>query len=94
MQVPKNQKKTKTDAWNGFHSVEITEEDRSKTTFITQWGRFRYRGGTQGYLATGDAYTRRFDELTVDITNKTKCIDDKLSWNTTIEEAFWDHGMR
>ena len=43
MTVPHHMKKTTLDAWNGYHSVAIKEEDRHKTTFITEWGRFRYK---------------------------------------------------
>ena len=38
--VPKNTKKSTVDAWNGFHSVQIREEDRYLTTFLTPWGRY------------------------------------------------------
>ena len=30
--------KTCMDAWEGYHSIPITEEDRDVTTFITPWG--------------------------------------------------------
>ena len=43
-----------TDAWNGYHSVPICEEDRHFTTFITPWGRYRYKVAPQGYMASGD----------------------------------------
>ena len=43
----------------------------------------------QGYVASGDGYTRRFDEIVADIPNKTKCIDDTLLWSDTIEESFF-----
>ena len=43
----------------------------------------------QGYVASGDAYTRHYDELVADITNKTKCVDDAILWADTIEESFW-----
>ena len=65
VRVPQNTKKTVTDAWNGYHSVPIREEDRHVTTFITPWGRYRYRVAPQGFLASGDAYTQRFDSLIV-----------------------------
>ena len=55
--VPKYQKKSTCDAWNGFHSVKIREEDRYLTTFLTPWGRFRYIIAPQGYKVSGDAYT-------------------------------------
>ena len=89
MSVPHNTKKTVCDAWNGFHSLTIREEDRHYTNFITPWGRYRYCCAPQGYLASGDAYTRRFDEIIAHTTNKTKCVDDTLLWEDTIEKAFF-----
>ena len=77
------------DAWNGYHSVPIRMEDRHLTTFITPWGRYRYKTAPQGYIASGDGYTRRYDELVSDIPNKTKCIDDVLLWSDSIEESFF-----
>jgi hypothetical protein len=56
--IPSHTWKTVTDAWNGFHSVPLAEEDRHYTTFITPWGRFRYRMAPQGTLASGDGYSR------------------------------------
>ena len=90
MTVPKNMLKTISDAWNGFHSIPIAEEDQHKTMFITEYGSNMYKRGPQGWLSTGDAYTARFDSLTEDIKNKTKCIDDTVSWNKDLESAFWD----
>ena len=87
--VPHGTKKTVFDAWNGYHSVPIREEDRHLTTFITPWGRYRYRTAPQGYIASGDGYTRRFDEIVTDIPNKTKCVDDALLWADNIEESFF-----
>ena len=76
------------DAWNGYHSVPLREEDRHLTTFITPWGRYRYCTAPQGYIASGDAYSRRYDEIVSDITNKTKCIDDTILWSENIEKSF------
>ena len=44
----------------------LAEEDRHLTTFLTPWGRLRYRVLPQGYLAAGDAYTHRYDQVTRD----------------------------
>ena len=87
--VPQGKKKTVFDAWNGYHSVPLHPNDRHYTTFITPWGRYRYRTAPQGYIASGDGYTRRYDEITSSITNKTKCVDDTLLWSETIEESFF-----
>ena len=86
--VPSGTRKTVLDAWNGYHSIPLREEDRHLTTFITPWGRYRYKVAPQGYIASGDAYTRRYDEIVSGIPKKTKCIDDVLLWSDNVEEAF------
>ena len=87
--VPHGTKKTVFDAWNRYHSIPIREEDRHLTTFITPSGRYRYQTAPQGYIASGDGYTRRFDEILSDIPEKTKCVDDALLWGNNIEESFF-----
>ena len=87
--VPNGKRKTVFDAWNGYHSVPLHEDDRHKTTFITPWGRYRYLSAPQGYVASGDGYSRRYDEVVSDIGNKTKCVDDTLLWSDTIEESYF-----
>ena len=37
-------------------------------------------------MASGDGFTRRFDEI---VAHKTKCVDDTLLWADTTEQAFW-----
>lgn len=87
--VPPNTYKTVFDAWNGYHSIALHEDDRHLTTFITPWGRYRYCVAPQGYIASGDGYSRRFDEIVSDIPQKTKCVDDALLWSESIEQAFF-----
>ena len=87
--VPQGKKKTVFDAWNGYHSVPLHPADRHYTTFITPWGRYRYRTAPQGYISSGDGYTRRYDEIISSVPNKTKCVDDALLWSDTIEESFF-----
>jgi len=87
--VPHNTKKTVCDAWNGYHSIPIREDDRDLTTFITPWGRYRYRTAPQGYLAAGDAYTRRYDEIISEIPNKAKVVDDTILWGSNMAESFF-----
>ena len=76
--VPPGKKKSVLDVWNSFHSVPIKLEDRHKTTFITPWGRFRYKVAPQGYLASMDAYTHRFSLITEEIKQKQVIVDDTL----------------
>ena len=89
VQVPQKTVKTVTDAWNGYHSVPIREEDRHITTFITPWGRYRYRVAPQGFLASGDAYNQRFDAIIANFANKVKCVDDTCMWADSIQAAFF-----
>lgn len=87
--IPSNKRKTVLDAWNGYHSIPLQESDRHLTTFITPWGRYRYKTAPQGYIASGDGYTRRYDEIVAHVPKKTKCIDDVLLWSDDITEAFF-----
>ena len=89
--VPPNSVKTVMDAWNGFHSLPIREEDRWLTTFITQWGVFRYCRAPQGYLSSGDAYNKRFDQITKHINRLLRCVDDNLLHDiaTDLEQHWW-----
>ena len=87
--IPPRTFKTVTDAWNGFHSIEIEAEDRHKTTFITEQGRFRYRRVPMRFLASQDAYTERFDAIIADVPRKSKCVDDTILWDENLEEHWW-----
>ena len=87
--IPHGTRKTIFNAWNRYHSVPLHPNDRHLTTFIPPWGRYHYCTAPQGYLAIGDGYTHRYDEIIADILQKTKCIDDTLLWSNSIEESFW-----
>ena len=87
--IPSHTWKSVTDAWNGYHSVPLREQDRYLTTFITPWGRYRYRVAPQGSAVSGDAYARRYDEIIQDIERKTKCVDDTALWDDSLEDHWW-----
>lgn len=87
--IPHNTVKSVFDCWNGYHSVPLHPDDRHLTTFITPWGRYRYKVGPQGYSVTGDGYTRRFDAIVCDIQRKVQCIDDACLWDSNLKEAFF-----
>ena len=76
-------------AWNGYHSLLVSPATRNAIRFITKWDRYRYYRAPQGFHGSGDGYTRRFDDITVDMTRKTRCIDDSLLWDDSIESSFW-----
>ena len=96
MQVPRVQLyswKTALDAWNGYHAVPLDEDSKDLTTFITPWEKYRYTRAPQGYIASGDAYTRRSDDITAKETglmaHSCKVIDDTLLYSESIEENFY-----
>ena len=88
-QVPAGTKKTVFDAVDGYHSVPLDESSQPLTTFITEWGRYQYCRMPQGYLAAGDAYTRRFDEILSNLPRKVKVVDDCLLYDDDIESSFY-----
>ena len=92
-QIPPGTKKTVFDAVDGYHSIPLDKDSQPLTTFITEWGRYQYLRMPQGYLAAGDAYTRRFDEILSILPRKVKVVDDCLLYDDTIEQSFyhaWD----
>lgn len=87
--IPPNTWKTVTDAWNGYHSVPLRESDRPLTTFITQFGRWRYKRAPQGFLSSGDGYNQRFDSILANFERKERVVDDTVFYDTTLEEHWW-----
>ena len=87
--IPPGTIKSVCDAWNGYHSLELAADSKDATTFITPWGRHRYCRAPMGLHTSGDAYTRRFDDITMEVSRKVRCIDDTLLWDSSIEESFW-----
>ena len=43
----------------------------------------------QGYLASGNTYTRRYDEVIKDVPHKVKIVDDTLLYDSNIKGAFF-----
>ena len=74
--VPGDMKKTVLDAWNGYHSFPLAPSARDATTFITKWGRYRYLSDPMGFHTAEDAYTRYFDDITNEKTDKIRCVDE------------------
>ena len=56
----------------------LDKESIRLTTFITELGRYQYLGAPQVHLASGDAYTRRYDNIIADVLRKLKIIDDVI----------------
>lgn len=87
--VPVKTRKSVLDAWNGYHSLPLHESTKESMTFITEWGRYRYCRAPMGYHVSGDAYTRRFDDITSECLQVARIVDDSLLWDYSISESFW-----
>ena len=87
--VPSNKVKTVLDNWHGYHSIPVHPDDRHLTTFLTPYGRFRYKTTPQGFISAGDGYTQRMDILVGDTPDYDHCVDDSIMWDDSIEENFY-----
>jgi hypothetical protein len=87
--VPAGNLKSTLDCVDGYHSVELAKEDRHKTIFATEWGLFHYLRVPQGYLSSGDSYTKHIDAILDDCPEKPskndyeKIVDDIIQWSVT-----------
>lgn len=87
--IPQKSYKTALDAYNGYHQVPLVDESINLTTFITEYGRYQYLRSPQGHISSGDAYTRRYDDIIADVPRKKKVVDDVLLYDDNIETAFY-----
>ena len=87
--VPAGVRKTVLDNWHGYHSLPLaTEQDMDVTTFISPFGRFRYKTAPQGLKSSGDGFTDRMDRTFSDFERMERCVDDTLIYDTSIEQQF------
>ena len=87
--LPPDKVKSVLDCWHGYHSVPLHPADRHLTTFVTPWGRYRYRTCPQGLICAGDAYTQRKSEIMEGFENHKTCVDDSVIYDSDIEENFY-----
>ena len=72
----------------------LAKEDRHKTTFATEWGKFWHTHAPQGYLSSGDNCSKYTDAIlenctsTSDVKDFEKIVDDFITWSTSITGAF------
>ena len=69
--------------------MPLAPADRHLTTFVTPWGRYRYRTAPQGLLSAGDGYTHRKAEIMGDFKDVKNCVDDSLIFDDNIEQNFF-----
>ena len=67
---------TKLDARHGYWQMDLSEESKDLTCFITPWGRFIHNRAPMGYVSSGDHYNIRTDTALESILSKQKLMDD------------------
>ena len=77
------------DCWHGYHWVPLHPSDKHLTTFVTEWGRYRYKTVPQDLISAGDAYTQRKAEIMTGITDQETCVDDTILFDDSIEQNFF-----
>ena len=66
------------DCRQGYHQLELDEESKDLTTFITPWGRYRYNRCCMGLASAGDEFVARSDAALEGIPGVQKLVDDIL----------------
>ena len=66
------------DCHKGYWQVEIDKRDADFTSFITEFGRFRYLRAPMGLISAGDQWVARSDEAFERVKNMFKLVDDML----------------
>ena len=74
------------DAKSGYWQVELEEESRRYTTFITEWGLYRYRRAPMGLASSGDVFCQRTDQALAGIGGMYKLVDDIIVFGKTKKE--------
>ena len=69
--------------------IPLHPDSMPYTTFVTEWGMYRYRRMPMGDHVSMDAYNYRFDKVTEQVKNLRRCVDDSLLHAETMEEAFF-----
>ena len=66
------------DCKHGYWQIELAEESRPYTCFMTEWGRYQYRRAPMGLISSGDEFCARSDRALADIPGVFKLVDDIL----------------
>lgn len=77
---------TKLDIKSAFHQCLLDEQSRMMTTFITPWGRFRYKRLLFGVTCAPEIFQRIMTDILVECTNVIVFIDDILIYAITAED--------
>ena len=74
------------DVWKGYHQIELAEESKLLTTFITPFGRFHYNQAPVGINSISEHYNRRMTKELHDLDNTNKIVDDIFIYSQNFDE--------
>lgn len=74
------------DVKQAYHQLELDTESRDLTTFITQWGRFRYKRLVFGVNCAPEIFQRIMESLLCQCRNVIVFIDDILVYGVNEKE--------
>ena len=83
---------SKFDATKGFHQVELHEDCRDLTTFLTPFGRFRFKRAPFGITSIPEHYNRRMTEALRGLKGITRFVDDTMVYGRDKKEHL--HNVR
>ena len=66
------------DCLHGYWQIELDEKSKPLTTFITEFGRYRYKRAPMGLVSSGDEFCARSDQALADVPGVMKLVDDIL----------------
>ena len=76
------------DAKQGYFQLQLDPESRYLTTFITPWGRYRYKVAPMGLSISGDHFCLASDLVLEGMENVFKIVDDILICAASLDELY------
>jgi hypothetical protein len=74
------------DATGSYNQCGLSPESRDYTTFITPYGRYRYKRAPYGIASISDHFNRRMSELLAGLPCMVRVVDDTLVYGRTEED--------
>lgn len=77
---------TTLDSRHGYWQIKLDEKSKPLTTFMTEWGAYRFERNVMGLISAGDEHNRRGDEALNGIENVKKVVEDILIYDSDYNE--------
>jgi hypothetical protein len=74
------------DALKGYHQIDLDEESRALTTFMTPFGRFRYCRLPFGLSSAGDVFTLKYGNAVDEAVDGRRATEDTLLRGATLQD--------